>query len=133
MGRYAFPRPPASLVCAKYIGEDLVRIPFVIRNVPIRSSPADREGKVAVLMRKGNALVEEAAVHVRATDPIRNPDGWRDENRKALDLFLRAYREGYSPAISLYDELETIPESILEGMRNGHLGEEECRQRAGTK
>src|SRR6185436_17391685 len=52
--------------------------------------PDGTNAKITDLVSKGDRYFNEAMVHLRNSDPSINPDGWADENKKALKLFMQA-------------------------------------------
>ena len=71
----------------------------------------------------------EAMVHLQASNPAVNPDGWADENKKALKLFMQANGEGFMPAQELYPG-GGIPTALLDRVRETSMRTALCRKRS---
>ncbi len=68
--------------------------------------------------------------HLAASDPNVNPEGWADENRRALECFNRAQKECYGPAQDLYAAGVQVPRPLLDRTRESAMRQSLCRKRA---
>lgn len=85
--------------------------------------------RAAALVAAGDRYFEEAMRHLRQSDPTVNPDGWAEENRKALELFLKANNEGYYPAQELFSK-GAVPQPLLDRVRETTMLSSLCRKRS---
>lgn len=90
--------------------------------------PDGTNAKISDLVVKGDRLFNEAMVHLRNSDPSINPDGWADENKKALKLFMQANGECYLPAQDSY--ATGIPTQLLDRVRETSMRTALCRKRS---
>ncbi len=90
--------------------------------------PDGTNAKISDLIVKGDRLFNEAMVHLRNSDPSINPDGWADENKKALKLFMQANGECYLPAQDSY--ATGIPTQLLDLVRETSMRTALCRKRS---
>jgi len=81
-------------------------------------------------VRQGDGYYDEARKHLLNSDPNLNPDGWAAENKRALDLFTRAF-EQYEAAQNAYDKAgQSVPSSLLKRFRETQMSRSLCRKRA---
>lgn len=85
--------------------------------------------RAVALVAAGDRHFEEAMRHLRGSDPTINPDGWAEENRKALELFLKANNEGYYPAQELFPN-GGVPQPLLDRVREATMLSSLCRKRS---
>jgi len=90
--------------------------------------PDGTNAKISDLVVKGDRYFNEAMVHLRNSDPSINPDGWADENKKALKLFMQANGEGYMPAQDMYSA--SVPTQLLDRVRETSMRTALCRKRS---
>ena len=90
--------------------------------------PDGTNAKISDFVVKGDRLFNEAMVHLRNSDPSINPDGWADENKKALKLFMQANGECYLPAQDSYSS--GIPTQLLDRVRETSMRTALCRKRS---
>jgi hypothetical protein len=93
---------------------------------PLSSAPA----KVQELVRQGDRCFEDAMKHVRNSDRNLNPEGWAEENKKALDLFMKALHEYYVPAQDLYASGASVPKALRDRVRDATATGSMCRKRS---
>jgi hypothetical protein len=91
--------------------------------------PDGTPGQVRDLVRKGDAHFAEAMRHLQASDPTINPDGWADENKKALEFFQKASNDGYVPAQDAYGK-DIPPQALLDRVRETMMRMSLCRKRS---
>ena len=91
--------------------------------------PDSTPSKVLDLVRRGDQHFAVAMRHLQASNPTINPDGWADENKKALEAFLRASREGYEPAQDAYGK-DIPPQPLLDRVRETMMRMSLCRKRS---
>jgi outer membrane biosynthesis protein TonB len=92
--------------------------------------PEGTSAKISDLVGKGDRYFAQAMEHLRLSDPTLNPDGWADENKKALDCFTKANQEGYLPAQDSYRVASTIPQVLLDRVRETTMRSSLCRKRS---
>ena len=85
--------------------------------------------KVRDFISIGDRHFTEAMLHLQASDPNINPDGWSDENKKALGFFQRAVNEGYIPAQDAYGK-DVPPQPLLDRVRETTMRMSLCRKRS---
>lgn len=85
--------------------------------------------RAVALVAAGDRHFDEAMRHLRNSDPTINPDGWAEENRKALELFLKANNEGYYPAQELFPN-GGVPQPLLDRVREATMLSSLCRKRS---
>lgn len=90
--------------------------------------PEGTSSKIADLVSRGDKLYTEAMVHLQASNPSINPDGWADENKKALKLFMQANGECFMPAQDLYPT--GVPTALLDRVRETSMRTALCRKRS---
>jgi hypothetical protein len=90
--------------------------------------PDGTNPKISDLVKRGDKLYDEAMVHLQASNPSINPDGWADENKKALKLFMQANGECFMPAQDLYST--GIPTALLDRVRETSMRTALCRKRS---
>jgi hypothetical protein len=90
--------------------------------------PDGTTGKVQDLVAKGDRYYDEAMRHLQNSDSRGNPDGWAEENRKALALFMKAMGEAYQPAQDLYSG--SVPTQLLDRFRETQMRIALCRKRS---
>ncbi|MBV8879223.1 MAG: hypothetical protein JO332_04615 [Planctomycetaceae bacterium] len=90
--------------------------------------PDGTNAKISDLVGRGDKLYNEAMVHLQASNPSINPDGWADENKKALKLFMQANGECFMPAQDLYST--GIPTALLDRVRETSMRTALCRKRS---
>lgn len=110
--------------------------PEVVRNTELEkpaeptsvAMPDGTNAKIADLVGRGDKIYNEAMVHLQASNPSINPDGWADENKKALKLFMQANGECFMPAQDLYST--GIPTALLDRVRETSMRTALCRKRS---
>jgi hypothetical protein len=90
--------------------------------------PDGTVAKVVDLVTKGDRYYDEAMRHLQNSDSRGNPDGWAEENRKALALFMKAMGEAYQPAQDLYSG--SVPTQLLDRFRETQMRIALCRKRS---
>lgn len=90
--------------------------------------PDGTNAKITDLVSKGDRYFNEAMVHLRNSDPSINPDGWADENKKALKLFMQANGECYMPAQDQFSS--SVPQPLLDRVRETSMRTALCRKRS---
>ncbi len=93
------------------------------------SMPDGTPSKVRDYISIGDRHFTEAMLHLQASDPNVNPDGWSDENKKALGFFQRATNEGYIPAQESYGK-DVPPQPLLDRVRETMMRMSLCRKRS---
>jgi hypothetical protein len=96
---------------------------------PIAAVPEGIPAKAGELIAKGDRHFEEGMQHLRRSDPNTNPEGWADENKKALDLFQKANNEGYFLAQEMFGK-GSVPQSLLDRVRETQMRASLCRKRS---
>jgi hypothetical protein len=91
--------------------------------------PEGTPSKVSDLVARGDRHFIEAMAHLQASDPNINPDGWSDENKKALESFQKAANEGYIPAQDVYGR-DLPPQVLLDRVRETTMRMSLCRKRS---
>jgi hypothetical protein len=81
------------------------------------------------LVTKGDRHFDEAMRHLQNSDPGINPDGWADENKKALASFMAANNEGYFPAQEQFGA-GAVPQALLDRVRETTMRSSLCRKRS---
>jgi hypothetical protein len=87
-------------------------------------TPAD----VLDLVARGDRNFDEGMKHLLNSDPGFNPDGWSQENSKALELFKKANAESYLPAQERYTT--GWPQPLLDRVRETTMRVALCRKRS---
>ncbi len=95
---------------------------------PIEAPVLGIPAKAGEFIAKGDRCFSEAMQHLLRSDPNTNPEGWADENKKALDLFMKANNEGYIPAQDMFGR--SVPQSILDRVRETLMRASLCRKRS---
>jgi len=90
--------------------------------------PDGTNAKISDLVKRGDKLYDEAMVHLQASNPSINPDGWADENKKALKLFMQANGECFMSAQDLYST--GVPTALLDRVRETSMRTALCRKRS---
>jgi hypothetical protein len=90
--------------------------------------PDGTNAKISDLVSRGDKIYNEAMVHLQASNPSINPDGWADENKKALKLFMQANGECFMPAQDLYSG--SVPMQLLDRVRETSMRTALCRKRS---
>ena len=93
----------------------------------------DAPPKVLALVEEGDYFFGRATKHLMNSDAEANPEGWHSENKKALELYNRAMKEGYVPAQDEYDAKTAPPQELLDRVRETMLRMYSCRKRAVTR
>jgi hypothetical protein len=94
---------------------------------PPTKLPESAPAKAKDLCRTGDDAFVKAMEHLLNSDPNLNPDGWSDENKKALDWFTKAF-EAYSQAQDLFGS--NVPASLLTRFRETQMSRSLCRKRS---
>jgi hypothetical protein len=94
----------------------------------LKNAPA----RVVELVEERDYFLGKAMRHPRNSDPERNPNGWAEENRRALELFKRALDEGYGPAQDEYKYPANPPLELLDRFREASMRAALCRKRAAS-
>lgn len=99
--------------------------------LPVWTSPVAFTfgGWIADLVARGDRSYAEAMDHLWKSDPAQNPDGWREENKKAFELFKRGNDEGYIPAEDEYAG-GPVPQALLDRVRETRMCAALCRKRS---
>lgn len=90
--------------------------------------PGYTPAKILELVALGDRIYAKAMTHLAKSDPKDNPM-WLDENKVALALFQRANQEGYLPAEEEYTADSTVPEQLLDRVRETQMRASLCRKR----
>lgn len=90
--------------------------------------PSGTPPDVVDLVAKGDKNFDEGMKHLLNSDPSINPDGWSQENTKALELFRKANQESYLPAQEKY--ATGWPRSLLDRVRETTMRVALCRKRS---
>jgi hypothetical protein len=90
--------------------------------------PSGTPPDVVELVAKGDKNFDEGMKHLLNSDPSTNPDGWSQENTKALELFRKANQESYLPAQEKYTT--GWPQSLLDRVRETTMRVALCRKRS---
>lgn len=90
--------------------------------------PSGTPPDVVELVAKGDKNFDEGMRHLLNSDPGSNPDGWSQENTKALELFRKANAESYLPAQEKY--ATGWPQSLLDRVRETTMRVALCRKRS---
>lgn len=97
-----------------------------------KGMPEGSSARVRDLVAKGDNYFAEATVHLLNSDPNVNPAGWADENKKALEFFMKANQEGFIPAQEEYGS-GTPPQPLLDRVRETTMRSSMCRKRSVRK
>ncbi len=79
---------------------------------------------------QGDAYFEQAMKHLRRSDPVANPSGWGSENKKALELFGKAWACYETAQRELEKAAMGIPQNLLRRARDTTMSRALCRKRA---
>lgn len=90
--------------------------------------PSGTPPEVMDLVAKGDKYFDEGMKHLLNSDPSVNPDGWSQENAKALELFRKANGESYLPAQEKY--ATGWPQGLLDRVRETTMRVALCRKRS---
>jgi hypothetical protein len=90
--------------------------------------PSGTPPDVVDLVSRGDKSFDEGMKHLLNSDPSTNPDGWSQENTKALELFRKANAEAYLPAQEKYTT--GWPQSLLDRVRETTMRVALCRKRS---
>ena len=90
--------------------------------------PSGTPPEVVELVAKGDKNFDEGMKHLLNSDPSTNPEGWSQENTKALELFRKANAESYLPAQEKYTT--GWPQSLLDRVRETTMRVALCRKRS---
>jgi len=90
--------------------------------------PSGTPPDVVDLVSKGDKNFDEGMKHLLNSDPSVNPEGWSQENTKALELFRKANQESYLPAQEKYTT--GWPQSLLDRVRETTMRVALCRKRS---
>jgi outer membrane biosynthesis protein TonB len=93
------------------------------------SLPEGLPPKAGDLIARGDRYFDEAMRHLQNSDPTINPEGWADENKKALEFFTKANQECYYPAQELFPG-GSVPQPLLDRVRETTLRSSLCRKRS---
>ena len=91
--------------------------------------PEGTPRNIRELVGLGDLLFKKAMGHLLKLDPRKNPEGWRQENKAALDSFMKANHEGYKPAQEAYGD-KIPPQALLDKIRETMMRSSMCRKRA---
>ncbi len=94
--------------------------------------PPGTAARVSELVAAADRHFDEAMKHLLNSDPNVNPEKWDVENRKALELFMKANTEGYLPAQELYPS-GAVPRPLLDRVRETTMRASLCRKRSVRK
>jgi len=93
--------------------------------------PSDAPSRAVDLVRKGDEIFEEAMKRVLNSSNEKNPQGWADENKKALELLNKAHDQCYYPAQEAFEKAKKpIPTALLRRVREVQMTRAMCRKRA---
>ncbi len=82
------------------------------------------------LCAQGDASFDQAMKHLRRSDSTANPGGWAAENKKALELFSKAF-DSYQAAQTEFDKAGLpVPSSLVKRFRDTTMSRALCRKRA---
>ncbi len=87
--------------------------------------------KTREFVAKGDAYFQQGMAHLRRSDLNTNPEGWAEENKKALELFMKANNEGYLPAQNMFGK-GPVPRSLCDKVRETTMLASLCRKRSVT-
>src|SRR5205814_7070735 len=90
--------------------------------------PSGTPPEVMEMVAKGDKSFDEGMRHLLNSDPGSNPDGWSQENTKALELFRKANAESYLPAQETYTT--GWPQALLDRVRETTMRAALCRTRS---
>ena len=90
--------------------------------------PSGTPPDVVDLVAKGDKNFDDGMKHLLNSDPSVNPEGWSQENTKALELFRKANQESYLPAQEKYTT--GWPQSLLDRVRETTMRVALCRKRS---
>jgi hypothetical protein len=90
--------------------------------------PSGTPPDVVELVTRGDKSFDEGMKHLLNSDPSTNPEGWSQENTKALELFRKANAEAYLPAQEKYTT--GWPQSLLDRVRETTMRVALCRKRS---
>jgi hypothetical protein len=90
--------------------------------------PGGTPPEVLELVARGDRNFDEGMKHLLNSDPGVNPDGWSQENSKALELFKKANAESYLPAQERYTTGWPLP--LLDRVRETTMRVALCRKRS---
>lgn len=90
--------------------------------------PSGTPPEVMELVAKGDKNFDEGMKHLLNSDQGANPDGWSQENTKALELFRKANAESYLPAQEKYTT--GWPQGLLDRVRETTMRVALCRKRS---
>jgi hypothetical protein len=90
--------------------------------------PSGTPPDVMTLVAAGDKHFDQAMKHLLNSNPTDNPDGWSQENAKALELFRKANNESYLPAQEKYTT--GWPQSLLDRVRETTMRVALCRKRS---
>jgi len=89
--------------------------------------PSGTPPDVLALVAAGDRNFDQAMKHLLNSNPVNNPDGWSQENAKALELFRKANVESYLPAQEKYTT--GWPQGLLDRVRETTMRVALCRKR----
>ena len=97
-----------------------------------KAMPEGTPEKVRDLVGRGDLLFKKAMGHLLNSDPRKNPEGWRQENKAALEMFTKAVHESYIPAQDSYGD-RVPPQALLNRIRATMMRASLCRKRVSSK
>jgi hypothetical protein len=123
----AGPPPPAAPPAPKPpVDEDPDRVDGAAPTVLPPGSPS----KAVEMVKKGDEIFKQAMKHVLNSDSQKNPNGWIDENRKALALLTQAFEKFYYPAQGVFEQAKKeVPRTLLNRVRQCQMTKVMCRKR----
>jgi hypothetical protein len=100
-------------------------VPLAVTAVKL---PGGTPPEVLDLVARGDRNFDEGMKHLLNSDPSFNPDGWSQENTRALELFKKANMESYLPAQERYTT--GWPQPLLDRVRETTMRVALCRKRS---
>lgn len=91
--------------------------------------PPEAPDRVKRLVAEGDKHFDAGMDHLLKSDPNANPDGWADENKKALGEFQKA-TASYGEAQDEYPKNVEVPRPLLDRFREATMRMSLCRKRS---
>jgi len=118
--------PPAPPPKPPVVDED----PDKVDGAAPTTLPPNSPSKAVDLVKKGDELFKQAMKHVLNSDSQKNPNGWVEENRKALALLTQAFDKCYYPAQEVFEKAKKdIPRTLTNRVRQCQMTKVMCRKR----
>jgi hypothetical protein len=93
-------------------------------SMPVGTAPA-----IVDLISRGDKFFIQAKQHLEASNPAINPNDWADENKKALEFFVKANQDCYLKAQNFYVD-GSPPMPLLDRVREATMCTALCRKRS---